>query len=114
MKGGKCKCACTSRLSIIGLSIAFGVVTAISMAAFAWTAFWTGHGMVVIAQWAEFFPGLAATIKGGWIGAGWGFIQGFVGGLLFAIVYNLCLCCCKSCCGCETCDMSMGNGRSKR
>lgn len=102
MKGGSGKC--TSRLSICGLALAFGVVSALSMGVFAWTAFWTGHGNVVIAQWAEFFPGFAATVKGGWIGFGWGFLEGIICGIIFGIVYNLCLFCCKCCC-CGTCDM---------
>lgn len=107
MKGGngKCKCACTSRLSIFGLAIAIGVVSAVSMALFAWSAFWTGHGMVVVAQWAEFFPGYGASNTGGWIGAGWGFLEGFVSGIIIAVVYNFCLCCCKSCCGCGAGEM---------
>lgn len=70
------------------------------MAAFAWAALWSGHGNVIIAQWAEFFPGFAATIKGGWIGAGWGFVEGFVSGFILSVIYNLFLCCCKACCGC--------------
>lgn len=95
---------CTSRLSIIALGIAFGVVSALSMGLFAWTAYWTGHGLVLVAQWAEFFPGFAATMKGGWIGAGWGFVEGLVSGIIFGFIYNLCMCCCKCSCCCGVCD----------
>lgn len=110
MKGGTGKC--TTRLSMFGLAIALGVVSAISVVVFAWMASFTGHGAVLLAQWAEFYPGLDATIKGGLIGAVWAFIDGFICGIIVAAVYNLCLCCCKCCC-CGTCDTTTKEKKSK-
>ena len=109
MMGGKCKCY----LSPVSLGVAFGVVCGLWMLLFAWSAMWWGHGVPIIAQWAEVLPGFAATIKGGLIGAAWGFVKGFVMGLIFGWIYNLCLCCCKgSCKSDEACDMK--EGRTKR
>lgn len=99
MKG--CKwCSCTSRLSAVSFAIALGLVTGLGMMFFAWLVHYWGYGNLIVAQWAEIFPGYAASMKGGLIGAGWGFVEGFVFGLIFAWIYNLCLCCCKSMCGC--------------
>lgn len=101
MKG----CRCTCRLCPISLGLALGIVSALWMAIFAWTASYTGHGVAMVAQWGEIYQGYAATVKGGWVGAAWGFAEGFVTGLVLALVYDFVLCCCKSLCKSDdSCD----------
>lgn len=89
---------CAGRLSIIGVGVAAGFVTGLSMALFAWSAYWWGHGVPMVAQWGEIYQGYAATIRGGWIGAAWGFLDGFISGAIFALIYNLVTCCCHFMC----------------
>lgn len=108
MKGGRCK----ARLSAVSLGVAFGVTSAICMALIAWSSYYWGMGGDLVAQWAAFYPGFAATVKGGFFGGAWGFLEGFVFGVIFGWIYNLCLCCCGCCCksscacksSCEKCD----------
>ena len=101
MKG----CKCTLRLSAISLGLEFGIVTGLWMMLFAWSAMWWGHGIPMIAQWAEVYHGYAPTYVGGLIGGAWGFAEGFISGLIFGLIYNLCSCCCKCMCKSgESCD----------
>ena len=98
---------CRARLSAVGLGVAFGVVTALFMLGFAWAVWYDGSTSAIITQWAEIYPGYAATIKGGAIGGAWGFIEGFICGLLVGWIYNLCVCCCScGCCCAKSCDDS--------
>lgn len=103
MKG----CKCTARFSAISLALSLGIVSGLWMALFAWSALWSGHGVVMVAQWGEIFQGYAATVRGGWIGGAWGFVEGFIVGLIVAWIYNFFLCCCKSLCKSsdECCDV---------
>lgn len=104
MMNGRYKCY----LSAVSLGVAFGVVSALWMMFFAWSAMWWGHGVPMIAQWAELIPGFAPTIQGGFIGGAWGFLEGFICGLIAGWIYNLCLCCCKGSCGSdESCDVKV-------
>lgn len=91
---------CT-RLSAVALGVALGVVSALTMMIFAWSAM-SGTGTALIDQWSAIYPGYGASVKGGFIGGAWGFVEGFICGLVTAWVYNLCLCCCskRSGCGC--------------
>lgn len=91
-------CKCTARLGVFALAISLGIVSGLFMMLFAWYALWYGHGVAMVAQWGEIYSGYAATIRGGFVGAGWGFLEGFISGLILAIVYNFCLCCCKAVC----------------
>lgn len=99
MKG----CKSTSRLSAVCLGLAFGVISGLSMCLFAWLALWQGLGATMVSQWAEIYPGYAATIQGGLIGGAWGLLEGLIVGLVVAWVYNFFLCCCKCMCGCQNC-----------
>ena len=97
------KCA---RLSAVALGVAFGVVTALTMMIFAWTAWNGGHGTQIVDMWATVYPGFEASLKGGFIGGAWGFVEGFIVGVVVGWVYNLCLCCCSKrgcCCGQSSC-----------
>ena len=111
-------CKCTCRLSAISIAIAMGVVSALWMCLFAWSAYMYGHGVAMVAQWGEIFRGYAPTINGGLIGAAWGFVDGFVCGLVFAWIYNLCLCCCKMVCrsdaACVTMDETVVVKKTKK
>lgn len=101
-----------SKLSPVGLGIAFGFISGLSMMIFAWMAMKNGHGMQIIDLWSSIFPGYAATWGGGVVGAAWGFVEGFVTGLITAWVYNLCTCCgcpMKGCCGCGKSPCECGN-----
>ncbi len=106
---GYSKC---TRLSAVALGVAFGVVSAISMMVFAWSAWLGGNGSQMIQQWAAIYPGFDASLKGGFIGGAWGFVEGFVLGVITGWIYNLCLCCCskKCCCGQAPCTSSDGKG----
>lgn len=91
----------TARLSAVALGVAFGVVSALFMMIFAWAVYFDGATSPIIAEWAQVFPGFAATVKGGFIGGAWGFVEGFICGLVTGWIYNLCLCC-SHCCCCKT------------
>lgn len=96
-----CKSECNvSKLSACALGLAFGIVEGLFMLAYAWAAYFCGHGSAMIQQLADMYPGYAATIQGGLIGGLWGFVIGLIFGLIVGCLYNLCLCCCyrkKSC-----------------
>jgi hypothetical protein len=94
-----CKCSST-RLSAVSLGVAFGVVTGLWMLLFALFASQSGHGTVIITQWADIYQGYAPTTVGALAGLGWGFIEGFVTGLVLGWIYNLCRCCCRCCTRC--------------
>lgn len=106
----------SARLSAVALAVALGVVTALSMMLFAWSAWLWGYGEQMIAQSATLYPGFDASLKGGFVGGAWGFLEGFIFGLVTSLIYNLCLCCCnKSCnCGnpsCPACNNNNGTCR---
>lgn len=87
-----------ARLSAVALGIAFGVASAIWMAAFAWTGGWGHETSVLLKDLSNIYPGFDGSWKGGFIGAAWGFVEGFIFGVVIAWIYNLCICCCKGCC----------------
>lgn len=91
-------CKFTSRLSALSMALAFGVITGLWMMLFALYVYSTGHGTPIIAPWIDMYPGYEATVKGSFIGAGYGFVEGFIFGLLLAWVYNFFLMCCRCCC----------------
>ena len=95
--GNKCKCM---RFSPMALGISLGLITGLCMLGFAWSAWTWGHGTTLIDQWASIYPGFAATLQGGFVGLGWGFLEGFIIGVIWAWLYNICLCCCRCCCCC--------------
>lgn len=99
--GSKCKCM---RLSATAFGVSLGIITGIFMMFFAWSAWWWDFGTSIVDQWASVYPGFSASIAGGFIGLGWGFLEGFVLGVLWAWVYNICLCCCRCCYCCATSD----------
>jgi hypothetical protein len=94
--------SCT-KLCKVAFGFAFGMVSGLSMMLFAWAGYYWGFGSSIVDQWASIFPGYSASVMGGFVGFGWGFLEGFVMGVLVAFFYNLCLCCCKACYGsCES------------
>ena len=92
--GGKCKCM---RLSACAFGISLGIITGISMMFFAWSSWMWGYGTSMIDQWGSVFPGVAASLKGGFVGLAWGFLEGYILGIVWAWIYNMCLCCCRNC-----------------
>ncbi len=101
-----------AKLSAIALGIAFGVLSGGWMLLVGLSAVYGYFGTDMVNQWASFYPGVAATVKGVSIAAAWGFLQGFVCGLIVGWVYNLCLCCCSRCpCPCcgPSCDKGCGD-----
>lgn len=84
-----------SRLSVLSLGVAFGVAYAIWLAVAAWTGW--GSDTSMMRDLSSFYPGYAVSVKGGFIGAVWGFVEGFIFGVILGWVYNLGLCCCKGC-----------------
>jgi hypothetical protein len=93
--GNKCKCG---RLSVLAFGISLGLVSGIVMMLFAFGSWMYGFGTSIIDQWASIYPGFEASLKGGFIGLAWGFLEGFIIGIIWALIYNLCLCCCHCCC----------------
>lgn len=91
----------SARLSAVALGVSIGVVCALTMMIFAWSAWLGGYATQMIEQWATVFPGIEASLKGGFIAGAWGFVEGFIFGVVTGWIYNLCLCCCsrKCCCG---------------
>ena len=91
-----------SKLSTVGLAVAFGIVSALMMLVLAWTAWQSGMGTSIVTEWSSVYPGFAPTMAGGLAGAAWGFLEGFIFGLIFGCIYNLCvhMCCGKNACGC--------------
>lgn len=99
--GGK---TCT-RLSAVAFGISLGILSALIMAILAWVSMHGAYGADVIKQWGSVYPGYEASIKGGFIGLAWGFLEGFIFGLIWAWLYNLCLCCCGCCPCCKRSEM---------
>ncbi len=106
-----------ARLSAVAVGVALGVVCGAWMLIIAQYAI---HGSApateMVTRWAAFSPGIAATMTGSFIAAGWGFLKGFFSGLVFSWVYNLCLCCCSKRCGCcckQPCECKSGACSSK-
>lgn len=90
-----------SRLSPVALGVGFGVACALSMLIVLWAGWFGGYGKTLTDMWASVYPGVSATLSGGFVGAVWGFFDGFVFGLISGIVYNMCMGCCSRCnCGC--------------
>ena len=96
-----CKCKSTSRLGVIPLGVALGVVSGLWLMFTAWASYNWGIGTTLITQWGQIYQGYAATVQGGLLGFLWGFIDGFVTGIVLAWIYNLVLCCCRASCGCR-------------
>lgn len=97
--GGKCKCM---RLGVLAFGVSLGIITGLSMMLFGWSAWLWSFGTTLVGQWATVYPGFAASLKGGFVGLAWGFLEGFILGIVWAWVYNICLCCCRCCCCCNT------------
>lgn len=96
-----------AKLSSVALGVASGVICALSMMLFAWSVMMGGTASTLVDQWSAVYPGFAATLKGGFIGGAWGFVEGFILGVIFGWIYNICLCCCASskCCDAkDTCE----------
>lgn len=94
---------CT-RLCSVALGISFGLVVGLSMMLLAWAGFHWNYATSIIDMYATVFPGYEATVKGGFVGLGWGFLEGFIFGVLLAWFYNFCFKCCKACCPSGKCD----------
>lgn len=97
----KCK---SMRLSPLAFGVSLGVITGVLMMILAWSDWMWGYGTGIVSQWATVYPGLAGSLKGGFLGLAWGFLEGFVLGVLWAWVYNMCVCCCRCCACCNPSD----------
>lgn len=97
--GNGCGCP-KAKLSPCALGLTFGILNALYLLVFAWSAMIWGYGSQMIVLIADIYPGYAATHIGGALGAGWGFLDGAVFGVLGAWIYNFFShCCCKKTCG---------------
>lgn len=103
MKNTECGCnSCgnKTKLSAVAFGIALGLIYGLSLLIFAWVVYFGGYSDATVAHWGEYLKGYSASVPGGFIGLGWGFLKGFITGVIFAWFYNLALCCCKCCCKC--------------
>lgn len=76
------------KLNIKALALAGGITCAGCMACLGWAARFCGWGNELVEVMSSFYIGYAPTIKGGGIGALWGFADGAIAGALIAFIYN--------------------------
>lgn len=100
----RCK---SGRICAVGFGISLGLVSGIFMMLFAFGSWMYGFGTSIIDQWASVYPGLEASLKGGFIALAWGFLEGFIIGIIWAWIYNCIVCCCR-CCYCCCCTKPNG------
>ena len=75
------------KLSVKGLAVAFGVITAFFMLFISWAAMF-GWGGEMVDLMSTYYIGTSASWLGGIIGAIWGFIDGAICGAIIAWIYN--------------------------
>lgn len=95
--GKKCKCM---HFSVLALGIALGILSGLCMFIFALSAWQFNYGGEALKLYTDMLPGFDASLKGAFVGLGWGFVEGFIMGVILAAIYNLCLCCYRCCCCC--------------
>ena len=85
------------RICPMVLGCSLGVFWGLSVFFLGLIAHWyPSYGAEFIKVIQSIYPGYAATIKGSFIGLGWGFVDLFCAGFLFALIFNA-LTKCKSC-----------------
>ncbi len=94
---------CCNRLSACAFGVSLGIVSGVFMMLFAWASMHWDYATTMMTQWGSVYPGFEASVKGGFVGLAWGFLEGFICGLIWGWLYNLCLCCCR-CCTCKKCE----------
>jgi hypothetical protein len=77
------------RLHALKLGLAGGILWGLFLFAMTWISSNTGWGMFWISQWMDLYPGYNLTLKGSFIGFGYGFVDGFLSLFLLAGLYNL-------------------------
>jgi hypothetical protein len=82
------------KLRVGSLGLAMGLTWAIGMFITGILAWQYNFGTPLLTLMSSLYIGFAPTLKGSFIGAGCGFIDGFVFGALIAFFYN-CFCGCK-------------------
>ncbi len=86
-------------LHACAFGLAIGIASAIGMLLFGLSAYYYSTGHQLIALMGSVYVGYAPTIKGSFIGALWGLVEGFIWGLIIAWLYNFfSRCCGKWCC----------------
>ena len=96
----KCnKKGCVKRLSVCGLSGAFGIASALSVLVVGLLAKYAGVGLAWVNMAASLYVGFGTTPKGLVIGVVWAFVDGIIFGIIVGVVYNFILrhCPCKTC-----------------
>lgn len=97
-KCGDCK-PCT-RLKVVPLGLAIGLLAALSTFLFGWLSVHTHWGIPMAQAISTLYLG-KPTMLGSFHAAGWSFVDGFISGALLAAFYNLALCCCLKRKGCH-------------
>ena len=83
-----------SGLCPISLGVALGVTNGLVKMLFAFAGWLWGYGIPMITQLTLLLPGYEPTLKGGFVGFGWGLLEGFIFGAVLALLYNFfCRCC---------------------
>lgn len=93
----KCKCR---RLSVPAFGISLGIVSGLCLMLFSWVSWQYAYGKPLLDMYISVYPGVEASLQGGFIALAWGFLEGFILGVIWAWIYNLCLCCSRCCCSC--------------
>lgn len=80
----------SGRLSVLRLGVAIGLTTAIAMFITGILSWQYDFGTPILNLMSSIYIGFAPTLKGSFIGAGCGFVDGFICGILIAFFYNGC------------------------
>lgn len=78
----------TNGLSVKGLGLSLGIITALGILVLGITSMVWGWGTELVDFTGNLYIGYDASVKGIIAGIIWGFVDGFVGGALLAWVYN--------------------------
>ncbi len=75
-------------LSIHNLGITLGLIFGISLLVYAYLSLFYGLASPIVALLASLYPGYAASLLGGVIGLGYGFVHGYIFGALIVLISN--------------------------
>lgn len=87
----------SSCISVLGLSLGFGVAWGLAMFVLGILSWQWGWGEKLMEIHSSIYVGFGPSLMGSIKGFIWGFADGFIGGFVVAIVHNCVVCCFGSC-----------------